>query len=118
MRKRLLIIFVVIITFLAYGIYWAFFDINRLEKGELISQVHSPDETYTIKAYLINGGATTSYAIRGELNFNKYRKKPKNIYWSYREENAVIVWVDDDTVIINGIQLNVPNEKFDFRRKK
>lgn len=90
---------------------------NRLPKGKLISEVKSPDETYTIKAYLTNGGATTSYAIRGELNFNKSNKKSKNIYWNYREEEATIEWVDNDTVIINGIQLSVPNERFDFRRE-
>lgn len=105
-------------AFLLYGIYWAFFDMNRLPKGELISEVESPSKTYTIKAYLTNGGATTSYGIRGELNFNKSRKRPKNIYWNYREEEAIIEWINDHTVIINNIILKVPNERFDFRRKK
>ncbi len=88
----------------------------RLPKGELITHVSSPHETYTIKASRTNGGATTTYAIRRELNFNNSRKKPKNIYWNYREEDAIIKWFDDNTVIINGIKLNVPYEKFHFRR--
>jgi hypothetical protein len=37
----------------------------------------------------INGVATTSYAIRGELNYNKKRKKPSNIYWNYREDKGI-----------------------------
>lgn len=89
----------------------------RLPKGELISEVQSPNGTYTIKAYRTNGGATTAFAIRGELNFNNSRKRSKNIYWNYRQEEAIIQWIDDDTVIINGIKLDVPNEKFDFRTK-
>ena len=90
---------------------------SRLPEGELISEVQSPNGTYTVKAYLTNGGATTPYAIRGELNFNTVNKKPKNIYWNYREDKAIIEWIDDDTVLINGHELDLPNEKFDFRRK-
>lgn len=120
-RKILVIILVVILiitTFVTCGVYWAFFDMNRLPKGELITEANSPDGTYTIKAYLTNGGATTSYAIRGELNFNNKKSNPRNIYWNYRQNKAIIEWIDNDTVIINGHELNVPNEKFDFRRYK
>ncbi|MGM0877910.1 MAG: DUF5412 family protein [Bacillota bacterium] len=59
-----------------------FFDMSRLPKGDLISQVYSPNGTYTIKAYLSNGGATTDFAVLGELKFNKENRKPKNIYWN------------------------------------
>ena len=114
MRKKIFIVFIAIIIFVAYALYGAFFDI----KGELISETESPNEIYKIKVYLINGGATSSYAIRGELNYNKSKKKPKNIYWDYPEEEARIQWVDDDTVLINGIKLSLPNEKYDWRREK
>lgn len=119
MKKKLLIFSIVTIILLAYSVYWAFFSlsISRLPKGEFISEVESPNGTYTIKAYLTNGGATTSYGIRGELNFNNSNKNPKNIYWDYKIEKANIKWIDDDTVIINGVELSVPNEKYDWRRK-
>ena len=90
---------------------------GRLPKGELINEIKSPNGTYTVKAYLTNGGATVSYAVRGELNFNRVNKKPKNIYWNYREDKATVEWIDDNTVIINGYELDVLREKFDFRRK-
>ena len=80
--------------------------------------MQSPAGTYTLKSYRTDGGATTSYAIRGELNFNAENKKPKNIYWEYRVENAEVEWLDEDTVMINGVQLDVPDEKYDFRRKQ
>ncbi|WP_235549727.1 DUF5412 domain-containing protein [Paenibacillus sp. Soil766] len=104
------------IGLICYGIYWAFFDMNRLPTGELIEQSNSPYGKYTINAYVSSGGATTGYAVRAELVSNKNSKK-KNIYWNYREENADIVWIDDETVKINGHVLSLPNEKFDFRRE-
>ena len=104
----------IIIGILGYGVYWAFFDMNRLPTGEYLKEQTSPDGAYTLKAYRTNGGATTSYSIRGELIMNN-NNKTKNIYWNYREENAEIIWTDNDTVVINGHTLNVPNDKFDFR---
>ena len=38
-----------------------------------------------------------------------------NIYWNYHEDHAEVEWIDDETVIINGIQLNVLTEIYDFR---
>lgn len=120
-RKKIvkisLIIGVLFIGAIGYGIYWAFFDMNRLPTGEYLTEETSPDGTYTIKAYRNNGGATTSYSIRGELVFNQSNSKTKNIYWNYREDTAEIEWIDNDTVIINGHTLEVPNEKFDFRKQ-
>lgn len=103
---------------LYYGIYWAFFDMNRLPKGELISELKSPNGDYTIKAYVSDGGATTDFSVLGELNYNAMNKKTKNIYWNYHEDTANIEWVDDDTVIINGHELNVLHDTFDFRISK
>ena len=118
MKKKIILISIIIISILTCGIYWAFFDMARLPTGELISEVQSPNGSYAVKAYLANGGATTSYAVRGELNFNNSRKRPKNIYWNYREEKAKIEWINEDIVSINGHELQVPNERFDFRREE
>ncbi|MFD1929711.1 DUF5412 domain-containing protein [Sporosarcina siberiensis] len=102
---------------LGYGVYWAFFDMNRLPTGEYLTEESSPDGKYTLKAYVANGGATTSYTIRGELNFNQKNKKPKNVYWNNKEDGADIKWLDNETVIINGHSLDVPKDKFDFRNQ-
>ncbi|GMR68097.1 DUF5412 domain-containing protein [Bacillus sp. MN7755] len=114
-RKSLIVLFCIVGLFV-YGVYWAFFSMDRLPTGEKIPEKQSPDGTYTFKAYITNGGATTSFAVRGELVFN-HRKyfKTKNVYWNYREDTAKIVWKDNDTVIINGHTLNVPEETYDFR---
>ena len=120
-RKNLLkgfgIVILGVVLLLGYGVYWAFFDMDRLPTGEYLTEETSPDGKYTLKAYVTNGGATTAYAVRGELVFNDKDSKAKNIYWNYREEAADISWQDSDTVIINGHKLNVPGDKFDFRNQ-
>lgn len=109
-------ILIIICAIALYGIYWAFYDMNRLPKGELISEVVSPDGEYTLKAYLVNGGTTVAYYIRGELKYNISNKKSKTIYWNYRETEANVEWKDKDTVVINGHPLMVKKEVYDWRR--
>ncbi|MGF3104455.1 DUF5412 domain-containing protein [Rossellomorea sp. DUT-2] len=104
-------------AFVIYGVYWAFYDMDRLPKGEFLIEESSPDGKYTLRAYVTNGGATTAYAVRGELVYNEKEGKRKNIYWNYREETAEITWTDEDTVVINEVSLDVPGEEFDFRHQ-
>ena len=114
--KIALIISFLFIGFVGYGIYWAFFDMNRLPTGEYLTEETSPDGTYTLKAY-VSVKSLSSDAVRGELVFNERNGKTKNIYWNYRESTAKIEWLDNKTVVINGHTLEVPNEKFDFRNQ-
>ena len=118
--KRLIKIFSVITVFMVivfgYGIYHFFFDIDNLPHGDVIKEVPSPNGEHTFKAYLVNGGATVDFAIRGEVQFNNSSKKPKTIYWNYHESEANIKWLDNNTIVINGHELNVAKEIFDFRR--
>lgn len=116
-KKSVVLIILLILAAMLYGIYSFFFDMSGLPEGQLIAEAESPNGTYTIKAYLNNAHATTSFSIRGELTFNTVNKKPKNIYWNYREDNAIIEWINDNTVVINGHKLDVLNDKFDFRRQ-
>jgi len=101
--RKVLIVLGVWLLFIAsiigYGVYWLFFDWSRF-KQELIAESTSPDGTYTVNAYVSDGGATTPYTVS---------------YWQYRENAADITWVDDDTVKINGVILDVPNETYDYR---
>ncbi|HDX9530019.1 TPA: DUF5412 domain-containing protein [Bacillus thuringiensis] len=116
-KQKVLILLFCIAGLFVYGVYWAFFSMDRLPTGEKIAEKQSPDGTYTFKAYVTNGGAT-SFAVRGELVFNHREYfKTKNVYWNYREDTAKIVWKDNDTVIINGHTLNVPEDTYDFRNE-
>ncbi|MCP3740169.1 DUF5412 domain-containing protein [Rossellomorea sp. BNER] len=96
--------------------HWAFYDIDRIQQGEFLSEETSPDGKYTVKTYLNNGGATVNYAVLGVLFFNNEDKSSKNIYWQYEKGSSTIVWEDKDTVIINKKKIDVPYGKYDYRR--
>ena len=108
-------ILLIIFALISYGIYWAFFDIQRLDGQEVITISDSPDSSYTVTAYLNNGGATTDYAVLCAVKNNKTGKE-RNIYWNYHCSTADIQWLDDKTVSINGIELDVTKDKYDYRR--
>lgn len=108
------IVFSLIIAFLIYGIHWAFFDIQRIEGQEVIQEVTSPNDNYTIKAYLNNGGATSDYAVLCTVTDNQTGKE-RNIYWQYHCSEAKIEWKDEMTVIINGVELDVFKDSYDYR---
>ena len=97
-----------------YSTNWAFYNIQRLKGQEYITELTSPDESYTVTTYLNNGGATTDYAVLGTLKNNK-NNKTKNIYWQYHCEKADIEWLDNETVEINGKELNVKDDIYDYR---
>ncbi|OUM91799.1 DUF5412 family protein [Caldibacillus debilis] len=63
--------FALLMVLARYGVYQAFFDTNRLPKGDLIAEIESLHGTYTIKAYVINVEATIDYAVQGELVFHR-----------------------------------------------
>ncbi len=89
-------------------------DINSLPKGDLVKSVSSPNEKCCLNIYLVNGGATVDFAIRGEIE-NIETGEKRNIYWKYHCEEANIEWIDDETVIINGKRLNILTDKYDWR---
>ncbi|MBA9042212.1 DUF5412 family protein [Priestia megaterium] len=78
--------------------------------------LNSPNNTYKVELYRANGGATTSYTLRGEVSNNK-NKESKNIYWGYDEEKDTVSWENNRTVTINGHTLDVEKDKYDFRRE-
>lgn len=72
---------------IGYLIYHFQYDMNSLPKGTLITKVDSPNRKYTIKAYVTNGGATTDFAIRGELNFRWEKEAEKCLLELSRAES-------------------------------
>ncbi|SME21209.1 hypothetical protein BACERE00185_03407 [Bacillus mobilis] len=118
MKKIFFTILFIIIVLISLG-YWKFFTLSGVSGGEQIQSIHSPDKTYTLHIYRHNGGATTSFAIRGELVANNKKfMNTKNIYWNYREEDATVQWLDDHTVMINKHKhkLHVETDTYDFRK--
>lgn len=112
---KILLISVLVLSALAFTLNWAFFDLQRIDGETFLSEVTSPGGTYTAKAYVNNGGATTSYAVLAVLE-NNVNGKHKNIYWEYRMEKADMKWIDEETININGVVLNVKKDVYDFRK--
>ena len=94
-----------------------FFSTKHLPEGDFMTEAISPNGDYTVRAYLSNSGATVAFAVRGEVVYHNKRNKTKNIYWAYREEQAEIIWLDDHTVSINGVELNVKKDVYDWRKQ-
>ena len=89
-----------------------------LPQGDFICESTSPQGTYTVNLYETNP-ALSAGGQRGEMIINKTQKR-RNIYWEYNRyiKGYEIIWEDDDTVIINGTRLNLPDGTYDWRRDR
>lgn len=119
MRNKIMavsITFIGLTGMAVFGIYWAFFDVQRINGQDILTELTSPNSTYTVTAYLNNGGATTDYAVLCTVTDNKTGKS-KNIYWNAPCQTADVAWVDDVTVMINEVKLDVRHDVFDYRRQ-
>ena len=89
--------------------------LQSLRGDEIICTSSSPDHSYTITAYLNNGGATTDFAVLCRVK-NNHTQKERNIYWQYHCDYADIMWKDNFIVVINGIELDVRSDSYDYRK--
>lgn len=106
----------VILILCLIGAFLSACDMDHLPDGELIKSVDSPDGTYRFNAYLCDGGATTDYAVRGEVVAVDSGEK-RNIYWQYKEHDAEITWKNNTVVVINGVELDVTEDSYDWRNE-
>lgn len=96
-------------------LYVKLFTIWGIKGQEPINSVSSPDNRYTVTAYLNSGGATTSYCVLAAVKDNKTGFE-RNIYWQEDVNVAYIDWVDNTTVIINAVELDVKKDSYDYRK--
>ena len=106
---------ILLILFLVLNYF--FFNINRLPEGEFLTAATSPTGDYTVKTYVSRGGATVADAVRGEVIYHQKKDKKKNIYWGYRESESEIVWITNEIVSINGMELDVRKDVYDWRKE-
>ena len=84
-------------------------------REELISSLASPDGTHIMNVYKNSGGGTSDWSTTIAIQ-DVATSKEKNVYFHYHEEAPdEAVWVDNDTVRINGMELNLSDyyESFD-----
>lgn len=113
--KSVIILFVLVVLVFSL-VYQLFYSMDHLPKGDIMGSFESPDQSYAVNMYLYNGGATSSYAVRGELIITQTGKR-KNIYWKYKEEKSVVIWINDSMVSINGIILDVTRDRWDWKNQ-
>ena len=86
---------------------------------ELIESIVSPDNRHTMDIYLYNGGATMDWSTIIYIVDNTSGNE-RELYFQYHEkEPNEAVWVDSQTVRINGMELNIDNDYYrsDMRRQ-
>lgn len=106
----ILLVFIIVLTITSC----AMVGMDDLPQGELMETVYSPDRTYRINSFLVSGNATVDFCVRCEVVENSSGKK-RNIYWEYRCESSDVEWIDNTTVKINGENLNVLTDSYDWR---
>ncbi|HET7628190.1 MAG TPA: DUF5412 family protein [Bacillales bacterium] len=107
------IVFLLLIGFI---IYHYFFSMSSLPEGTFVESYESPGDTYILKIYRVNGGATVDFVIRGEL-LNKKTGETKNIYWNEQKSKVKVRWINKFIVEINKTKLDVRKDTFDFRQQ-
>ncbi|MDD3392600.1 MAG: DUF5412 family protein [Bacilli bacterium] len=112
--KWLIIIFAIVLIVIG-AIYYFDNSMNYLPKGEYLYSVEAPDKKFKVNAYFIDGGPISGDAIRVEL-VNTVNDNTKNIYWKYPISTVDIKWIDNETVVINDIKLNIYTDIYKYKR--
>ena len=89
--------------------------IQHIDGQDVIETSTSADGAYTITAYLNSGGATTDFAVLCSVR-DETTGKERNLYWKYHCYDADIHWLSDTVVNINGIELDVSKDTYDYRK--
>lgn len=112
--------FVLLIGILLFGLFmminYLFFNIDRVPEGEALAEKTSPSGAYTVVTYVINAHTTVAPAVRGEVIYHDEHDELRNLYWAYRIEKGEIEWINEHVVSINGMELDVREDTYDFRK--
>ncbi len=110
-------LFLVIIILFGYRVYKSFTSIDMIKGEECIGKKKSPDSRYEARAFRNDGGATTDYAVLVVL-IDLKNGTEKNIFWDYHCDYADMKWNSNNIIEINGIELKVPDQVYDYRKYK
>jgi len=88
-----------------------FINIESVPHGVFQYSDFSPDKSTELKVYFIELPVGNSVRVTETKD-----SKTRNIFWQTGIEDAKIKWKNNNTVVINGIDLNLKeNEYFDSR---
>ena len=112
MTKRITVSFCLL---LLCAVFFTGCSMKNLPAGEYIKSSVSPDGSYKVNAYVCDGGATVDYSVRCEVEEIATGNK-RNIFWQYHREDVEIEWLNDTVVNIDGIELDVTKDSYDWRK--
>ena len=98
-------IILLVVIGICCGIHYYFLPLKPLPYSELIYESMSPDGTYLVRAYVSSPSLSPDTVW---CEFIAGNKNPKVFYQQYRASSCIIDWDNNDTVVINGIQLKLP----------
>ena len=112
--KKLIAIILIVIVILCIGfIIWkSNHDLFFRPHEELVYFCNSCSNRYLIEIYKNSGNATVANSITGDVTDNKTGNK-RTFYFSYREEEAIIEWIDDSYCKINGVAINLAKDIYE-----
>ncbi|MBR4236740.1 MAG: hypothetical protein IKR85_11880 [Clostridia bacterium] len=84
-------------------------------KNQVLFNTVSPNQSFVLVAYDTSGGATSPFSVGAEVQSIQGDYK-KAIFRAQFEENIEAYWIDDYTVCINSIVLDVRYDTFDNTR--
>ncbi|GEM04763.1 hypothetical protein HMI01_17510 [Halolactibacillus miurensis] len=141
-RSKMIIIGVLVVGVIAVGVYFSLFHVNldQYDFHQTLTFEVSPDGQYQVELILL-GKQEERYDEEGNVITNKnesydqyarlwyepettedgstiwHDKHTKIIYYEKNCTEDNIEWLDDDTIIINDMRLNIHRDVYDYRRK-
>lgn len=141
-RSKMIIIGVLVVGVIAVGVYFSLFHVNldQYDFYQTLTFEVSPDGQYQVELILL-GKQEERYDEEGNVITNKNEsydqyariwydpettedgttiwgdKHTKIIYYEKNCTEDNIEWLDDDTIIINDVRLNIHRDVYDHRRK-
>ncbi|MGG1659545.1 DUF5412 family protein [Brevibacillus sp. NRS-1366] len=109
LKSKWFIFFVSLIVIPLLLYYLAFYSTLFLRHGDLTQQINSPNNTYTAKVYRFGSEG----GLRVDVNSGLFGDKL--IYWSWKEAEEIVEWIDETHIKINDRVLDVRSEKYDKR---
>lgn len=108
MLKKILISVLLLLDLLTYGIYWAFFDIDRLPKGKFLASSTSPDGTYFRFSYT-KAATNTSPNLKANNLERTYLMKNKKKFIA--DIISVLSVVEEKNINNSNIDSNISKVK-------
>lgn len=106
-KIRIVALLLVPIVFCFY-----FFSPQCIRGEEIIGICPSPDGTYILTTYINNSNSlTVDFAVLGRVK-NTKTNRSKNIYFKYHCNVAKVQWLDDTTVVINDVVIDVRKDVY------